>query len=183
MDQTFQKLKSNVTQDKAQVFKHCNRIVRCIIDCQQSLGDSVIVLNALQLSRCLEGKAWENSAIELRQIEGIGPASIKKLVNANVKSLQKLAEKGSTEIERILSRNPPFGTKILKSVNSVPQFQLSAIQVGKPSVCNPKNLVIYRDSLQSNRKTARQNYRKLKFRQLLKSLIRKPFRVGLKAWS
>ncbi|KAF8254053.1 putative DEAD/DEAH box DNA helicase [Wilcoxina mikolae CBS 423.85] len=128
MDQTFQRFKSNITQDKAHIFKHCIRVIRCIIDCQQEVRDAICVLNALQLARCLEGKVWENSPGEIRQLEGIGPASVRKFVNAGVRSLSKLATLEPHQIETTLSRNPPFGTNILKAVKRIPQFKLSSKQ-------------------------------------------------------
>jgi ATP-dependent DNA helicase HFM1/MER3 len=135
MDQAFQRFKTNIMQDKAHIFKHCIRIIRCIIDCQQELQDAICVLNALQLARCLEGKVWENSPGEIRQLEGVGPASVRKLVIAGVRSLSKLATLQPHQIETALSRNPPFGTNILKAVKCIPQFKLSSKQVGPAKVC------------------------------------------------
>ncbi|KAA8910250.1 DNA/RNA helicase MER3/SLH1, DEAD-box superfamily, partial [Sphaerosporella brunnea] len=131
-DQNFQKIRTTVNQDKTAVWKHCSRVLRCIVDCQQEFQDATTVMNALKLGRCIEGKVWENTPGELRQLDNIGPAYVRKFVNANIRSLSKLATLQPHQIETTLSRNPPFGTTLLKAVRAIPQFNLTARQVGTP---------------------------------------------------
>jgi ATP-dependent DNA helicase HFM1/MER3 len=133
-DQNYQKFRSTMSQDKGAVWRHCSRVLRCIVDCQQELQDSTAVLNGLQLVRCLEGKCWENAPGELRQLDGIGPASVRKFVNSNIRSISKLVTLQPHQIETTLSRNPPFGTNVLKAAKAIPQFKLSSKSIGTPKV-------------------------------------------------
>jgi ATP-dependent DNA helicase HFM1/MER3 len=137
-EQNFQRYKTGMNMDKCNVFKHGIRILRCIADCQQELQDAVSVRNALQLERCLNAKVWENSSNELRQIDGIGPVSVKKLMNAGVRNIMMLESLEAHQIESVLSRNPPFGTNILKSMKGIPRFEVSAQQMGVPRASPPK---------------------------------------------
>ncbi|CAZ81545.1 unnamed protein product [Tuber melanosporum] len=125
----FQKYKTSLLQDKALVFQHCHRIIRCIIDCRICSKDATTVKAALELGRSLKAKAWEDSPSQLRQIEGFGPVAIKKLVNAGIRNLEVLARLESHKVETALSRNPPFGANVLKIAQSVPLFRVFCSQI------------------------------------------------------
>ncbi|KAL7272695.1 ATP-dependent DNA helicase MER3 [Rhizina undulata] len=127
----FQKYKTTLMQDKNAVFQHCPRIIRCIIDCKLYLKDSISVKHALEIARCLKARVWENSPNQLRQVEGFGPVAVKKLVNAGVRSIEELERLEPHKIEMLLSRNPPFGSNILKSVRSIPRFRVFSHQISK----------------------------------------------------
>lgn len=133
----FQRYKGNMMQDKMVVFKHCLRLVRCMIDCHQEFQDAVTVLNALQLARSIQAKAWDDSPHVLRQLDNIGPVSLRKLVNAGVRNLKQMEVLQPHQIETIISRNPPFGTNVLKNVKLMPRFKISMSQVGNPKVSGP----------------------------------------------
>ena len=131
------KLQATITRDKAQIFKHTARILRCIIDCQQEKKDAGCVLHALQLARCLQGRVWENSPCEIRQLDykQIGPDSVRKLAEAGYRGILDIVEARPHQIETTLSRNPPLGTAILKTANRIPQFTLSSKRDGPVKVC------------------------------------------------
>ncbi|KAI5841329.1 Sec63 Brl domain-containing protein [Morchella snyderi] len=131
VEANFQKFKATLMQDKSLIFQHCHRVIRCIIDCKLHFKDSVSVRSALEVSRSLRARVWENSPLQLRQIEGFGPASVKKLVNAGIRSLETLETLEAHKIETILSRNPPFGSKIIKAVRDIPKLQVFSRQVSK----------------------------------------------------
>src|SRR5690242_9899493 len=62
----IQKHKLAFQQDKALVFAHVNRLIRCIIDCQIALADSVGIRHALELARSFGARAWDNSALQMK---------------------------------------------------------------------------------------------------------------------
>lgn len=130
-DAHLQKYKTTLIQDKSLVFKHCHRIVRCIIDCKLNFKDSFSVKSSLEVARCLKARVWENSPLQLRQIEGFGPASVKKLVNAGVRSLEMLERLEAHRIETIMSRNPPFGSKVMKAARDIPKLRVLSHQISK----------------------------------------------------
>ena len=175
-----QKFRNSVMQDQITIFKHCFRLLRCIVDCQRELQDSTSVLSALKLARCIHGKVWENTASELRQLENIGPASIRKFVNAGVRSISKLLTLPAYQIETIMSRNPPFGTNVLKNAKLIPQFKISLQQVGSPKVCPcPAQKIKFTDSL-AGRKTGSLAKLKLGYSQRLGLRIRTRVLGGIK---
>lgn len=131
VEANFQKFKATLMQDKILIFQHCHRVIRCIIDCKLHFKDSVSVRSALEVARSLKARVWENSPLQLRQIEGFGPASVKKLVNAGIRSLGMLEMLEAHKIETILSRNPPFGSKIIRAVRDIPKLQVVSRQVSK----------------------------------------------------
>lgn len=129
----FQKHRLSFQQDKSLVFSHINRIIRCIIDCQLAHGDSVSARHALELSRSLGAKAWDDSVLQLKQIDQIGIVAVRKFASAGITNMEQLEAAEPIRIETILSRNPPFGMKLLTRVAEFPKPRVSLKEVGKVS--------------------------------------------------
>ena len=103
------------------------------MDCLIEKQDGISTRNAMELSRSLQAKVWENSANELRQLEGLGPVAVKKLIIAGASCIADLSKWPPSRIETAVSRNPPFGANILKAIKMIPDFELSLGQVGNVS--------------------------------------------------
>jgi ATP-dependent DNA helicase HFM1/MER3 len=127
----FQKHKQTFQQDKAVVMSHVNRLIRCIIDCQISLGDAVGVRNALELARSFGARVWDNSPLQMKQIEQIGIVAVRKLANAGINSIEALESTEASRIDMILSKNPPFGAKLLARLEDFPKLRVSVKLAGK----------------------------------------------------
>ncbi|EFQ97399.1 ATP-dependent DNA helicase MER3 [Nannizzia gypsea CBS 118893] len=127
----FQKHRLSFQQDKSLVFSHINRIIRCIIDCQLAHGDSVSARHALELSRSLGAKAWDDSVLQLKQIDQIGIVAVRKFASAGITNMEQLEAAEPIRIETLLSRNPPFGMKLLARVAEFPKPRVSLKEVGK----------------------------------------------------
>ena len=129
--ENYQKYNSSIIQEKNFVFQHVQRIVRCLIDCRTETRDAITLKNALELARCFSARCWENSPNQLRQLDGIGPATVKKFAMANVRTLADLAVLEQHRVEMIASRNPPFGVNILKELRNLPIFSIIVTQESK----------------------------------------------------
>ncbi|TDZ39111.1 hypothetical protein C8035_v005702 [Colletotrichum spinosum] len=70
-------------------------------------------------------KDAEGKATELLQVPDIGPKKIQKLVEAGVMTVRRLSELDFFDIERILSRNPPFGQNMVQILAHFPRLVLS----------------------------------------------------------
>ncbi|KAL4808258.1 Sec63 Brl domain-containing protein [Aspergillus unguis] len=127
----FQKHKFTFQHDKSFVFSHINRIIRCIIDCQVHLRDSVTVRNALELARSLTAKVWDNSPLQMKQIEQIGVVAVRKLVAAGIDSIEALEDTEPHRIDMALSKNPPFGMKLRSRLAEFPKLRVSVKMMGK----------------------------------------------------
>ncbi|KAK4988909.1 ATP-dependent DNA helicase MER3 [Elasticomyces elasticus] len=128
------KIKSQYTMEQGMIFQHAQRLIRCIIDCQLFLDDSVASRNALMLARSLGAKVWDDSPLLMRQIETIGNVAVRKLVNAGIKSIDELEHVPSHRLETILSRNPPYGMRLLEKVQAFPRLRVAVHLVGQPIV-------------------------------------------------
>ncbi|KAK5040369.1 ATP-dependent DNA helicase MER3 [Exophiala sideris] len=111
--------------DKVTVFIHANRLIRCIIDCQIHRKDAVSVRNALELSRSLAAHVWDNTASQLRQVEGLGEVAVRKLASASINSIDTLINTEPCRIGLILGKNPPYGQTLLKKLESFPDLRVS----------------------------------------------------------
>ncbi|KAK6536178.1 Sec63 [Arthrobotrys megalospora] len=120
----LQKHRATLLQDKSLIFQHLHRLVRCICDIKLFLRDSIGCRNALELSRCIEAKVWENSPSMLLQLEGLGIVGVRKFVNNDIKSIEQLDELEPHKIEMIASRNPPYGAKLKQDIAGIPRFRL-----------------------------------------------------------
>lgn len=120
------------------IFDRVQRLIRCIVECKTHDGDAVSTNNALEFARGISAGYWENMHLQLRQLPTIGPAANRRLVQADVKTIRQLANMATSDIERILSRNPPLGKKILDYAKAFPTLSIKAeivekvIKVGRP---------------------------------------------------
>ncbi|KAL2840557.1 Sec63 Brl domain-containing protein [Aspergillus pseudoustus] len=127
----LQKHKFPFQQDKNFVFTHVNRLIRCIIDCQVHLQDSVTVLNALELARSLTAKVWDNSPLQMKQIDQIGIVAVRKLAAAGIESIEDLEDAEPHRIDMALSKNPPFGVKLRNRLVDFPKLRVTLKMMGK----------------------------------------------------
>ena len=137
--------RSQYSIDQGLIFQHIHRLVRCVVDCQASRNDGVGIRNALLLSRSFAARVWDDSPLVLRQIEDIGPVAVKKLVAANINSIEELTRVEPGRIEHIMGRNPPFGRNILSKVKAFPKLHLG-IHLGSDPVSLSVNRHISRST-------------------------------------
>ncbi|PWI68920.1 hypothetical protein PCL_01305 [Purpureocillium lilacinum] len=111
--------------------------LRCAVDILGHRKDGRGVSVALDVLRSVKAGIWEGSDNELLQIKGIGPQKKERLINAKIRTVKELAKLDFWHIERLLSRNPPFGQQMLHQLASFPvltlQFDLvqhSGLQAG-----------------------------------------------------
>ncbi|KAL4942666.1 hypothetical protein BDV06DRAFT_211637 [Aspergillus oleicola] len=121
----FQKHRFAYQQDKSFVFSHVNRVIRCIIDCQAHLKDSETTRNALELARSLAARVWDDSPLQMKQIDQIGIVAVRKLAAAGIDSIEVLEETEPHQIDMALSKNPPFGMKLRARLAEFPKLRVS----------------------------------------------------------
>ncbi|KAI0433773.1 hypothetical protein F5Y09DRAFT_350687 [Xylaria sp. FL1042] len=119
-------IRQDLLRERRMVFDRLKRLVRCVIDCKAFEGDGLGVQAALELSRSIEAQAWENKPAQLSQIPGFGPVAVRKWVSYGVHTVLDVIEKTILDIERIASRNPPYGRNIQKALEKFPRLTLKA---------------------------------------------------------
>ncbi|KAI4620216.1 hypothetical protein J4E80_004742 [Alternaria sp. BMP 0032] len=119
------KHRSQYTTETQIIFKNIGSLIRCIIDCQIALGDSISIHSALMLERSLGARIWDDSPLQMKQIGSIGNVAVRKLVNAGLKSMEDLEGCEPYRIEALVGRNPPFGLDVLEKVRSFPKLRVS----------------------------------------------------------
>lgn len=133
IDEQYSKHKRQFNQDKALIFDSIHRLIRCIIDCQIHLQDAVAVRNALELARSFGARVWDNSPLQMKQISQIGLVAIRKLATGGINSIEALETAEPHRIEMLLSKNPPFGNKMLANLKDFPKLHVSVKMMGKES--------------------------------------------------
>ncbi|KAM0348931.1 hypothetical protein ACHAPU_003865 [Fusarium lateritium] len=116
--------RQNIHKELGRMYKLLDRVLRCLVDILGERSDGKGVRTALDVLRSVKAGVWEKSDNQLLQVEGIGQVKRDKLVKANIKSIKQLATLEFYHIERILSRNPPYGQSILHKVAGFPALTL-----------------------------------------------------------
>jgi ATP-dependent DNA helicase HFM1/MER3 len=114
------------------VFQHIRRLIRCIVDFKLSQGDSVSLRNALFMCRSIGARCWDDSPLQLKQLDKVGIAGVRKLVAAGITTIEALEHTEPHKIETILHRNPPFGLQVLDIAKTFPKLRISVGIAGKP---------------------------------------------------
>ncbi|KAL9091662.1 MAG: hypothetical protein Q9165_004738 [Trypethelium subeluteriae] len=128
--------------EQAIVFQHVHRLIRCIVDCELSRGDSAGTRNALMLARSLAARAWDDSPLQLKQLEKIGIVAVRKLVAAGIRTIEELETTEAQRIETILGRAPPFGIRLLDHVKAFPKLRVSVQMQGQPKRKSDGSVVV-----------------------------------------
>lgn len=119
------KHRSQYTTETMMVFKNVGSLIRCIVDCQIVLGDSVSIHSALMLERSLGARAWDDSPLQMKQIETLGVVAVRKLVNAGIKCIEDLEGCDPHRIEALIGRNPPYGLQVIEKTKLFPKLRVT----------------------------------------------------------
>ncbi|KAF4626366.1 hypothetical protein G7Y89_g11796 [Cudoniella acicularis] len=133
-DKDFAGLKRQFNTEKTIIFDRIQRLVRCVVDFKAANCDAVSTRHALDLARSLSAGFWENSNLQIQQIPQIGPVAVRKFVTSNINSVDKLVSLDSANIERIMSRNPPFGKNMQQVLAGFPLITLTSEIIGRVSM-------------------------------------------------
>lgn len=87
---------------------------------------------ALQLQQSVAQKVWFNSQHLVRQLEGIGQKFSSVLTGMGLGTFEAIQQAAPNRIETVLSRRPPFGSKVKESLAKIwPEFRLTATVKGR----------------------------------------------------
>ncbi|KAI0133699.1 hypothetical protein BJ170DRAFT_729047 [Xylariales sp. AK1849] len=125
-DKDTGRLRRQIGVEKKLIFDRMNRLVRCIIDCKVHDGDGVGARVGLELARALAADSWEGQPTEIQQVPGLGPVAMRKLVSHGVRSVDDLAKQSFEDLERIMTKNPPYGKNILQCLDGFPRLRMAA---------------------------------------------------------
>ena len=127
---TTSEARKQLVTDVSIIMQHAPRLVRCVVDCAIYRNDSVTARNALELSRSLSARIWDDSPYQLMQIDKVGPVLARKLIAANIKSVEDLELTEPQKIDMIATKNPPFGANMLRLLSSFPKIRVSLHRIG-----------------------------------------------------
>jgi ATP-dependent DNA helicase HFM1/MER3 len=116
---------SQLQVDQNAIFLCANRLLKCLIDFAGIREDAAFTRNALMLYRSISAQAWDDGPMQLRQITGIGIASVRKLAMAGIGSINALEHAEPHRIENALHKCTPFGLKLQAELKSFPKLRIS----------------------------------------------------------
>ncbi|KAK5987799.1 ATP-dependent DNA helicase MER3-like protein [Cladobotryum mycophilum] len=123
--------RKELRQESPLIYKLLDKTIRCLVDIMGERQDGRGVIVALDVLRSVKAQVWEGNAMELLQVEGIGQVKMQRLVDGGVRTIKQLAEMEFYHIERLLSRNPPFGHEILSQLSGFPALTMRVEVVDK----------------------------------------------------
>lgn len=118
-------------QELGRMHKLLDRVLRCLVDILGERQDGKGVNTALDVLRSVKAGVWEDSEKQLLQVDGVGLVKMNRLVEAGVKNIRQLSRLEFYHIERLLSRNPPFGQKMLHELAGFPMLTLNFEMLGQ----------------------------------------------------
>jgi ATP-dependent DNA helicase HFM1/MER3 len=124
------KMRRQLMMERKLIFERLNRLVRAVIDCKGYDRDSVGTKTALEFARALAAQSWEGRPTQLTQIPSIGPVGMRKLASKDIRTVLQLADKDYDELERLMSRQPPFGKSLQAQLDKFPRLAVEAVVVG-----------------------------------------------------
>lgn len=71
----------------------------------------------------------------MKQVPNIGPAAVRRLANGGITSIESLEAAEPHKIEMLMSKHPPFGSRILASLKDFPKLRVSVKMMGKVCKC------------------------------------------------
>lgn len=110
--------------ERGKMYEVLNQVLRCLADILGERRDGRGLTTVLDVLRSVKASVWEGNGADLMQVPDIGLGRMEKLSQAGVRNIRQLANMEFYHIERILSRNPPFGQTILRNVRDFPYLQL-----------------------------------------------------------
>lgn len=138
-------VRKQIALDTGLLFEKMHRLVRAVVECKASDLDGVTCRVALDLARSMAARAWEGKSMQLTQVPQLGPVFMRKFVASGITTVHDLVKAGASNIERILSRNPPFGKKWTDELAHFPRLTLEArIATELPRTFNPAKQPIAR---------------------------------------
>ena len=126
------KQRMDFTTAKSAIFANVHRLIRCIVDCQLHLQDSITARNSLALARSLGAQVWDDSPLHMKQLEGVGLVTVRKLATAGLKTVDDIENTEQPRLEQLLSRNPPFGMQLQEKAKAFPKLRVGMKMIGEP---------------------------------------------------
>jgi len=136
-------LHTQIQQDQNGIFHNIKRLLRCIIDFSLTKGDSTAARNGLMAFRSISAAGWDDGPMQMKQIEGFGLASVRKLSAAGITSLEILEDTDAHKLESVLKKQPPFGRKLLDKMKSFPKLRVSIQMLGRMVSVLSLNAVLF----------------------------------------
>lgn len=109
-------------QERGRIYALLDRTLRCLTDIMGLRRDGSGVNIVLDVLRSVNSGVWEGAGQELLLIDGIGAVKMEKLIRGGIKSIHQLAQLDFCNIERLLSRNPPYGHNLLQQLAGFPKL-------------------------------------------------------------
>jgi ATP-dependent DNA helicase HFM1/MER3 len=119
--------------ERGSLYRVLDQVLRCLVDILGQKLDGSGVIAALDVLRSVKAGVWEGNNMDLLQVDGIGPAKARTLVEAGIKTVPQLSKLEFYHIERLLHRNPPFGQQLLHQVAGFPRLHLDVHSIKAPT--------------------------------------------------
>ncbi|KAJ3358463.1 Sec63 [Kappamyces sp. JEL0680] len=123
-----------LTSDSSLVIRGAERLVRGMVQVFLTKNDYRSIIGAIRVAQAISCRMWESSSTKTRQIEGVGPQYSKILAKAGIVSFAALLDTEPSRLEVLVSRNPPFGSKVIEAAAKFPRPSMRLLQV--PAVAN-----------------------------------------------
>ncbi|XP_049816941.1 probable ATP-dependent DNA helicase HFM1 [Aethina tumida] len=125
----------SILADSQKIMRNGERVINCFIEYLTTRQKCFsALLHGHILSKCFKAKLWENSPFVSKQLNGIGSVFSNLLVNAGKKTFNDILQTNPRELEIILKKKSPFGSKIQDEVKHIPKYTMTLELHDKKSI-------------------------------------------------
>ncbi|WWD17035.1 hypothetical protein CI109_101472 [Kwoniella shandongensis] len=119
---------STPVQTMMAIYNYAPRIAKALLRYAIERKFGKASRSALELYRVIMAKSWEDTSNVFRQIDTVGPKSIKALGNRGISSISRLLETDRLELEAAFKRTSDFVYQVIKQVKALPRFHVSIVE-------------------------------------------------------
>ncbi|TWU75090.1 hypothetical protein ED733_006879 [Metarhizium rileyi] len=114
--------RKDLYHERGRIYALLDRTLRCLIDIMGIRRNGSGINVVLDVLRSVKSGVWEGADQELLMIDGIGAVKMEKLSRSGIRSIHQLAGLDFCSIERLMSRNPPYGHNLLQKLAGFPKL-------------------------------------------------------------
>ncbi|ORY26148.1 Sec63 Brl domain-domain-containing protein [Naematelia encephala] len=111
------------------IWHQAPRIAKAICHVALNRGFGGAIRASLELLHAVSGKAWEDTSTIFRQLDNIGPKSMKVLEENSIHTFNDLIKVEPMQLEVWLNRTGPFGQKVIDQAKAMPRYRLGLTKV------------------------------------------------------
>lgn len=105
-----------------------SRLCGAMIEFMKHMNYLKPLVACVNLRKSLKAKIWHDGELISAQLEGVGPKFARILAENHLVTIDALRRQSSVTFETLLNRRPPFGSRLMASLDKFPSYTMDVSQ-------------------------------------------------------